>query len=541
MSTREQAENGVSIETQVAKCAYYARAHSLMLSDKSNCGTPGVFVDAGESAWKKSSLAERPGGMALLENLQRGDHLIVTTPHRLFRNLTEMLIQIKVWEEAGIVFHFVDLNMRLDQPSGRLMFHMLGAIAEFKSALRSARLKESYLWRKSKGKRALEKIVIETPRGSGSPLELNGRRIAGVSHRETLPSPFADTADHGVAMIAADLIQKRICPESREVTGVIRAYIRVSTNDQTAASQRLLINRYIQNTPELAKLKIEWYDDTGFSAYRTNFDKRPSGGQVMRVLKPGDVLLTVRIDRVCRSISNLSYLVDSVEAKGATLAIIDNGIRTDTPMGRMMVKLLSFAAELESYELDISSNAAVRQNIMKTGKVCGKIIPGCLLYQNKYDLSRTSFAMTEDQWWEFWMGWYRGHKKMMHKATEGQLVRFAVEWNQEFAKKMGWPVPKPKWRRTFVDFGKVTDAIEEAERMQEEHHTIEREQFITAMRRRRQGACWAGVFCAKHASRAFRRISKWVAYFTPDAAIASHPMGTEILSASERLQALAAG
>lgn len=64
-------------------------------------------------------------------------------------------------------------------------------------------------------------------------------------------------------------------------------------------------------------------------------------------LRPGDVLVTTKLDRLARSVSHLVELSADLAARGVDLVILDQGIDTTTPSGRLMFNLLASIAEFE--------------------------------------------------------------------------------------------------------------------------------------------------------------------------------------------------
>ncbi|MCL1512565.1 recombinase family protein [Parasaccharibacter sp. TMW 2.1884] len=65
-------------------------------------------------------------------------------------------------------------------------------------------------------------------------------------------------------------------------------------------------------------------------------------------IRPGDVLVVTRIDRLARSIADLSSIISCLEKKGASLLVTEQGLDTGTSQGRMMAGLLGVIAEFEN-------------------------------------------------------------------------------------------------------------------------------------------------------------------------------------------------
>lgn len=69
---------------------------------------------------------------------------------------------------------------------------------------------------------------------------------------------------------------------------------------------------------------------------------------VLDFLRPGDVLMVTRIDRLARSIGDLQDIVRAVKAKGATLKATEQLIDTGTAAGKCFLDMLGVFAEFET-------------------------------------------------------------------------------------------------------------------------------------------------------------------------------------------------
>ena len=64
-------------------------------------------------------------------------------------------------------------------------------------------------------------------------------------------------------------------------------------------------------------------------------------------LRDGDVLICTKLDRLCRSMRDLMYIVDRTAAKGAGLRILSMNLDTTTPTGKLILNVLGSVAEWE--------------------------------------------------------------------------------------------------------------------------------------------------------------------------------------------------
>lgn len=74
---------------------------------------------------------------------------------------------------------------------------------------------------------------------------------------------------------------------------------------------------------------------------------RPAWDECLDYLRKGDTLVVVRLDRMGRSVKNLIEVVSGLEERGIDLQVLDQGIDTTTPAGKMMFHVLAALAEFE--------------------------------------------------------------------------------------------------------------------------------------------------------------------------------------------------
>jgi DNA invertase Pin-like site-specific DNA recombinase len=69
---------------------------------------------------------------------------------------------------------------------------------------------------------------------------------------------------------------------------------------------------------------------------------------VLDFLRPGDVLVVTRIDRLARSIADLQTIVKTIKEKGAALACTEQPVDTSTAAGKAFLDMLGVFAEFET-------------------------------------------------------------------------------------------------------------------------------------------------------------------------------------------------
>jgi DNA invertase Pin-like site-specific DNA recombinase len=111
----------------------------------------GEYTDTGVSGSKES----RPGLNQLMSDAHRRkfDAVLVWKLDRFGRSLRHLVNALAELEARGIAFVSLRDNLDLSTPSGRLMFQIIGAMAEFERSLIQERVKAGLRNARAKGKR----------------------------------------------------------------------------------------------------------------------------------------------------------------------------------------------------------------------------------------------------------------------------------------------------------------------------------------------------------------------------------------------------
>lgn len=80
-------------------------------------------------------LTERPGLERVLDQLRSGDSLVVWRLDRLGRSLSHLITLVADLSEKGIGLRSLTEQIDTTTPSGKLIFHIFGALAEFERNL----------------------------------------------------------------------------------------------------------------------------------------------------------------------------------------------------------------------------------------------------------------------------------------------------------------------------------------------------------------------------------------------------------------------
>ena len=111
-------------------------------------------------------------------------------------------------------------------------------------------------------------------------------------------------------------------------------YGRVSTNDQNLDAQR-------------DALQAVGCDQVLVDRASGKLARRPELDKALLVAREGDQLVVTKLDRLGRSLENLILLSNDLQARGVDLVVINQGIDTSTPVGRMFFQILGAIAEFE--------------------------------------------------------------------------------------------------------------------------------------------------------------------------------------------------
>lgn len=121
----------------------------------------------------------RPRLTACLEYVREGDTLVVTRLDRLARSTLHLCQIADTLKRKGVHLQVLDQQISTADATGRLLFNMLGAIAQFETELRAERQMDGILKAKARGL-ALGRRKTLTPQQVA---ELRARREQGTSIR----------------------------------------------------------------------------------------------------------------------------------------------------------------------------------------------------------------------------------------------------------------------------------------------------------------------------------------------------------------------
>lgn len=316
VSTLEQAANGASLPQQVRTLVAYCEQQGWDLGVGGTIpGVPGVFADPGISAWK-TSVFVRPGFLSMWERVKPGDRIVCLQMDRMFRSTLDFLRSYEHFVDAEVELRFMHNDMNMSTATGRLTATMFAAMAQFKSDILSERHRE-----------ATRSKVLQKP----------GRRKLAANAR----------VKGMVTRVKSPANSVLVNPDAS--AGRIFQYMRVSTTGQSVDSQRRVVGNLTRAREAKGYVALPPFEETGVSAYSVNFAARPVAKQILESVRPGDVIVAARLDRMFRSFVDMANTMKMLKDKGVDLAIGDQ-IDTSTLGGQMMAALSGVLAEHESAE-----------------------------------------------------------------------------------------------------------------------------------------------------------------------------------------------
>lgn len=144
VSTAEQAGSGLGLDAQQAAIAAGAARLGLPLAD--------TFIDTGISGGLP--LEQRPGLLAALDAIGKGDVLIVAKRDRLGRDVLNVAMFERLAERKGArIVSAAGEGTDTNDPTSRLMRQIVDCFAEYERAIIRARTRAALAVKKARGER----------------------------------------------------------------------------------------------------------------------------------------------------------------------------------------------------------------------------------------------------------------------------------------------------------------------------------------------------------------------------------------------------
>lgn len=84
-----------------------------------------------------------------------------------------------------------------------------------------------------------------------------------------------------------------------------------------------------------------------FDTYTGKVNERPELDKMLKVLKTGDTLVVTKLDRIARSVSGGSELINKLNDRGISVNILNIGILNNDPSGNLLKNIMLAFAEFE--------------------------------------------------------------------------------------------------------------------------------------------------------------------------------------------------
>lgn len=129
----------------------------------------------------------------------------------------------------------------------------------------------------------------------------------------------------------------------------VHAYVRVSTSRQAEEGESLGVQkRQIEGYASMLGLdKPRFFVEEGVSGSKP-MSERPAAKQLLQALKPGDVVISAKLDRMFRSALDALDNLNRLKDQGVALHLIDlGGDVTGNGISRLVFTILSAVAESE--------------------------------------------------------------------------------------------------------------------------------------------------------------------------------------------------
>jgi len=147
--------NNQDPEMQLRELREYAGRRGWQIADE--------YIDQGVSGCKES----RPALNQLMSDAcrRRFDAILVWKIDRFGRSLKHLVNSLAELAALGVAFVSLRDNLDLSTPSGRLMFQIIGAMAEFERALIQERVRAGLRNARAKGKRlGRPRVIVDASR-----------------------------------------------------------------------------------------------------------------------------------------------------------------------------------------------------------------------------------------------------------------------------------------------------------------------------------------------------------------------------------------
>lgn len=163
VSTKKQ-EAGLSLQAQLERIKASVNGDSLK-----------VYQDVASGRYLK----RRPQLLQLLEDVEKGDKVVVVRLDRIARSTRDLADMVMKFKERGVNFSSLSDSFNLEIPTGEFLVTILGAVAQLESQMNGQRVHEACQIAKENGR-----VLGSLP--YGVKLDDSGKRIPDEAELEVV-------------------------------------------------------------------------------------------------------------------------------------------------------------------------------------------------------------------------------------------------------------------------------------------------------------------------------------------------------------------
>lgn len=130
-----------------------------------------------------SSTAQRLQLLSALDFAREGDVFVVTKLDRLARSISDLMSILKTLSDKNVSVKVLNLRMDTDTPTGKLIFNVLGSVAQFEREMMLERQREGIAKAKADGKYQGRKPIAEALRLDVVRLAIDGMTKAAIAQQ----------------------------------------------------------------------------------------------------------------------------------------------------------------------------------------------------------------------------------------------------------------------------------------------------------------------------------------------------------------------
>ena len=169
----------------------------LQIEALTEAGCERIITDQAQSGAKAAET--RPGFSEAMNQLGHGDLLVVWKLDRVGRSIADLIHLLKLFGERGIEFRSLTDGIDTTTAGGRLVFHIMGALAEFERDPIQERTKAGLRAAQKRGKRLGRPPVLSLTQIAHAKTAIDANRETVSGMAEILGVSPSATFRHGAA------------------------------------------------------------------------------------------------------------------------------------------------------------------------------------------------------------------------------------------------------------------------------------------------------------------------------------------------------